>query len=365
MDELPIEPTQSTTAELHAILPDLLPSIVHSIDRGSTFKAFRATCRVFKELADKFHPDADIKFANTHKILLKKFNMVPTDRDALILILSHPEEYHRINSFPKLKPHQFKYALKRVRYIDFDALVAVVAPLAKGFSAQFFKLIKNPDDAPWNSNRIKMALLKYTSSTLEAAAFLLHISDNPTQFTIDPPSKLYNTMLKMPELWITSHSKIPSLDVIQDYPKYSWNYDSLSLNPNITKKFYFDHLNESWSYWQLLGNLALDFEFARSLGPDDRLYKPLFCRIDVSWEYLTCHLMELTRSKVLICARPHCATDEDQWLKIIDTLLLICHEICYSSDYQAPSWKNFDPNVHDFKSVTYSNKRRTMWIKFA
>ncbi len=369
---------------LHSILPDILPAIVRRIDRGSTFKAFRTACRAFKELADKMHPDGDIKFANAHKILLKKFNMVPKHKDSIMLSLQNPSEYHTIYS--DITSCAFSSALRTIQVLDFDALVAKIKPLIDEHLRMKFPFCRKFNNMMMLVADMGLTItfdatnqpLDFDPWSIEAAILILSIIRR-TEITIDPPSKLYDTLIRLPEAWMDFDEHISPLDMIKKSKKAYLDYDLMSMNTTITEEFYLAHQDENWTIHYLLSNPSFSFEFAKSLpNPQKRWFDvpmvpsgrslassetrfELFSRIDVSWEFLTEHLFEFNGWDVKIYAKPHCATDDTRWRKIIQILLSMHCDIEYINSIPLPTWKDYDPNFHAFKEAAYP-KKPTKWI---
>ncbi len=326
---------------LHAILPDILPNIAGNIDRGSTFKAFRETSRLFKSVADRVFPNGDIDFANWRKTTIRRHNMVPTQIDSLLFDLPNIPDDIDID--------QLSQALCDAKNINFDQLVDNILCSDMEFPGRMGQYHSTVSD----EDRMNVGVW-----------VINHMVNHNIHIRVfEHQTTLFNKIVSDRTLEIRSLDLIVPLSVIMANSHQYWNYNLVSSNCNLTKEFYLANLNKAWIKSDVIENPALNFEEARSLEID-KLYQYCICRMDVPFDYLMTRILDdwpKTTDKTTlgqptvftIYTKPFCvATDDIKWEQLLAHMRSNGAVIKYARDRMVPySWKDEDQNMTDYMFI--------------
>ncbi len=273
---------RNTYDQFQNILPDVLPIIARfAIDRGSVFKAFRETSRLFRDVAVKVCPDGDEVFADHYKTIVKKYNIVPKLADSMILDLPEITPAHIFTDKFQwdVLPHTNRY--------DFDDMVLKLTPfcMKNPKMMDYIKLFRpnlTDDEIRAGYQKIDKEYSPFNVYHIKTGIWLLErLFGN--YFNTSSSSKLLDILWNDLNLNVKFREKAVPLKVVQYNPQYPWNFGYLSSNPNITKGFYLAHKNKNWNRRRLL--YRLNFEFASSIAlPGDICL--LLSRSDVTWDFL-------------------------------------------------------------------------------
>ncbi len=268
-------------------MTDILPIIArYAIDRGSYFKSFRSVNRLFKSTADKVFPRGDNIFANWRKTLIRKYNMVPTFDDAVMMDL--PNISVGLPTIPLMR------ALGFMKWIDLDQLVE--------------NLIKNTYfDNDFTSGKVygKCDYVNTIRWLVEICMMLPRLEFQ---------SVMFDKTISDLSFYMEYRGRFVPISVVSANPDYKWNWNDLSINRNVTKEFYLENIDKPWNIRELVYNPGVDYEFAKFLDPMECLY-----RIDVPWEELEANLQTLADTGFVIYTKPHCVishTCQTRWQKL-------------------------------------------------
>ncbi len=375
MDELPVEiytssnTTSNETNLFREQTPDILPIIARfAVGRGSTFKAFRSVCRLFKSVADKIFPTGDIDFANNRNTIFMKHNMVLNILNSVLMFVSELKGWKWSDELTipvalqeylsNISPADIYTMFFRLGPYDFDTLVFVLTPFYKHFNSPNFP--RMPHKVQGVSDRLGVP-----PKAVKVAALLMNgiISNSFTQPTII--SDLYDAIMNDLDIVLLTREYIAQMPLIQKaLESGNIDFECLSSNPNITKEFYLAHQDEDWDYDELSMNPGLDFEFVETH------FKKMcrFQRMDVPFEKILEYLPLIDNSEnkiVLYCRRPLCVrtdkshrdtetspisdyTPDEKWEKILSLMRKHAGNFII---YEELNWKNYGRLI-DTQTVT-------------
>lgn len=280
---------------LHLILPDILPIIAGNIDRGSFFKAFRETSRLFKSTADKMFPEGDIDFSHWRKTTIRQYNMVPTQIDSIMLGLPNIPD--------GITANQLMMALYDAKNIDFDQLITNLMDC---------DIEHIPNTYKAHRNKIRMGV------------WLIELACYHGDFHLQKlfgGQELFEDIISDPSIRMNFKAMIMPISVVINNPNQQWNWDPLSYNRNITEEFYLANKEKLWSIYGLLLNYSLSFDFlVKQFGH----HEVLLYRFDVPWDYLMEHINEVHPQRLVVYAKPYCVKgDDEKWNKLVEILLTL------------------------------------------